>query len=119
MRAFNVRVVIVEPGVIATAIFKKGAPTTTRSAYPHGKRLRALLAASLVKPTPPSVVGDLIRDIVDGDSWRLRYPAGPGAAELMNGRASKTDEQVVLEGAESDEEFVARIKRETGLDLTL
>jgi NAD(P)-dependent dehydrogenase (short-subunit alcohol dehydrogenase family) len=119
MRAFNVRVVIVEPGVIATAIFKKGAPRPNVSNYPHGKRLRALLAAALVNPTPPSVVGDLIRDIVDSDSWRLRYPAGPGAAELMNGRASKTDEQVIAEAAESDEEYVARIKRETGLDLTL
>jgi NAD(P)-dependent dehydrogenase (short-subunit alcohol dehydrogenase family) len=45
MRAFNVRVVIVEHGVIATSIFKKGAPTAPGSTYPHGKRLRALLAA--------------------------------------------------------------------------
>ena len=119
MRAFNVRVVIVEPGVIATSIFKKGAPTAPGSAYPHGRRLRALLAASLAKPTSPSVVGDLIRDIVDGDSWQLRYPAGPGAGELLKGRASRTDEQVILEAAESDDEYVARIKRELGLDLTL
>jgi NAD(P)-dependent dehydrogenase (short-subunit alcohol dehydrogenase family) len=119
MRAFNVRVVIVEPGVIATSIFKKGAHTAPGSAYPHGKRLRALLATSLAKPTPPSVVGDLIRDIVDGESWQLRYPAGPGAAELLKGRANKTDEQVILEAAQSDDEYVARIKRELGLDLTL
>ena len=118
MRAFNVRVVIVEPGVIATSIFKKGAPTAPGSAYPHGRRLRALLAASLAKPTSPSVVGDLIRDIVDGDSWKLRYPAG-GAGELLKGRASRTDQQVILEAAESDDEYVARIKRELGLDLTL
>jgi NAD(P)-dependent dehydrogenase (short-subunit alcohol dehydrogenase family) len=119
MRAFNVRVVIVEPGVIATSISKKVAPLPPGSAYPHGKRLLALLAASRAKPTSPSVVGDLIRDIVDGDSWQLRYPAGRGAAEMLKNRASKTDEQVVLEAAQSDDEFVARIKRETGLDLTL
>ena len=115
MRAFNVRVVIVEPGVIATSIQKKAAPLPPSSAYPHGKRLRALLAASLAKPTSPSVVGDLIRDIVDGDSWQLRYPAGPGTAEALKGRASKTDEQVILEAAQSDDEFVARVKRESGL----
>jgi NAD(P)-dependent dehydrogenase (short-subunit alcohol dehydrogenase family) len=119
MRAFNVRVVIVEPGVIATSISKKAAPLPPGSAYPHGQRLRALLAASRAKPTSPSVVGDLIRDIVDGDSWQLRYPAGPGAAEMLKSRASKTDEQVILEAAQSDDEFVARIKRESGLDLTL
>ena len=70
-------------------------------------------------PTPPSVVGDLIRAIVDGDSWQLRYPAGPDAAPALKGRASKTDEQVVTEAAESNDEFVARVKREFGLDLTL
>ena len=76
-------------------------------------------AASLANPTSPSVVGDLIRDIVDGDSWQLRYPVGPGAEQALKGRVSKTDEQVVLEAAQSDDEFVARIKREFGLDLTL
>ena len=71
------------------------------------------------KPTSPSIVGDLIRDIVDGDSWQLRYPAGPGAAPMLQGRASKTDEQVILEAAQSDDDFVGRIKRKSGLHLTL
>ena len=119
MRAFNVRVAIVEPGVIATPIFGKGRPFPADSPYPHRRRLLALFAASLAKPTPPSVVGELIRDIVDGDSWQLRYPAGPDAASRLKSRASKTDEEVILEAAQSDDEFVARIKRETGLDLAL
>jgi len=119
MRAFNVRVAIVEPGVIATPIFGKGRPFPEDSPYPHARRLLALFAAALAKPTPPSVVGELIRDIVDGDSWQLRYPAGPDAEPVLKRRASKTDEQVIQEAAQSDDEFVARIKRETGLDLTL
>jgi hypothetical protein len=86
---------------------------------PHARRIAALFAARLANHTPPSVVGDLIRDIVDGDSWQLRYPAGPDAAPALKGRASKTDEQVVTEAAESDDKFVARVKREFGLDLTL
>ncbi len=119
MRAFNVRVAIVEPGVIATPIFGKGRPFPPDSPYPHGRRLRALFAAALANPTPPSVVGDLIRDIVNGDSWQLRYPAGPDAAQILKARAAKSDEQVVEEAAASDEAFLARIKRERGLDLTL
>jgi NAD(P)-dependent dehydrogenase (short-subunit alcohol dehydrogenase family) len=118
MRAFNVRVAIVEPGVIATPIFTKGPPPRP-SLYPHGRRLGAMFAAALANPTPPSVVGDLIRDIVDGDSWQLRYPAGPDAAPILQRRASKTDEQVIEEAAQSDEEFLARFKRETGIDLKL
>ncbi len=32
-----------------------------------------MFAAALANPTPPTVVGDLIRDIVNGDRWQLRY----------------------------------------------
>jgi NAD(P)-dependent dehydrogenase (short-subunit alcohol dehydrogenase family) len=119
MRAFNVRVAIVEPGVIATPIFTKARPLPEHSPYPHSKRLRAIFAAVLANPTPPSVVGDLIRDIVDGDSWQLRYPVGPDAIPILKGRASKTDEQVVQEAAQSDDEFVKRVKRDYGLDVKL
>ncbi len=119
MRAFNVRVAIIEPGVIATSIFGKGRPPPPDSPYPHGRRLNALFAARLANPTPPSLVGDLIRDIVNGDSWQLRYPAGPDAVPLLKTRAMKSDEQVVEEAGASDEAFLARIKRDFGLDLKL
>lgn len=119
MRAFNVRVAIVEPGVIATPIFTKARPLPKNSPYPHARRLRAIFAAVLANPTPPSVVGDLIRDIVDGDSWQLRYPAGPDALPVLKRRASRTDEQVIEEAAQSDDEFVERVKREFGLDIKL
>jgi NAD(P)-dependent dehydrogenase (short-subunit alcohol dehydrogenase family) len=119
MRAFNVRVAIVEPGVIATPIFSKARALPEKSPYPHSRRLRAIFAAALAKPTPPSVVGELIRDIVDSDSWQLRYPAGPDAVPILKSRASKTDEQVIEEAAQSDDEFIARIKHETGLDIRL
>ena len=119
VRAFNVRVAIVEPGVIATPIFSKAPPPPKHSFYPHGRRLRAMFAAALAKPVPPSVVGDLVRDIVDGDSWRLRYLVGPDTEPRLKARQSKTDEQVIAEAAQSDEEFLARFKRETGIDLVL
>jgi NAD(P)-dependent dehydrogenase (short-subunit alcohol dehydrogenase family) len=119
VRAFNVRVAIVEPGVIATPIFTKAPPPPTHSFYPHGRRLRALFATALAKPVPPSVVGDVVRDIVDGDSWQLRYLVGPDTELRLKARQSKTDEQVIAEAAQSDEEFLARIKRESGLDLVL
>jgi NAD(P)-dependent dehydrogenase (short-subunit alcohol dehydrogenase family) len=119
MRAFNVRIAIVEPGVIATPIFGKARPLPPDSPYPHARRLRAIFAAALSNPTPPTVVADLIRDIVDGDSWQLRYPAGPDAARVIEARASKSDEQVIEEAAQSDGDFIKRVKREFGLDLTL
>jgi NAD(P)-dependent dehydrogenase (short-subunit alcohol dehydrogenase family) len=120
MRAFNVRVAIVEPGVIATPIFGKVRFEPRKdSPYPHWRRLRALFAASLTKPVSPYVVGEQIQKIVDGDTWQLRYPVGPDALPMLQLRASKTDEQVTLEASQSDEEFKARIKREAGLDVVL
>lgn len=50
MKAFGVRVAIVEPGIIATPIFGKVTPGTKPSRYPHARRLAALFAASLKNP---------------------------------------------------------------------
>jgi hypothetical protein len=38
---------------------------------------------------------------------------------MLKTRAMKSDEQVVEEAGASDEAFLARIKRDLGLDLTL
>lgn len=119
MKAFNVRVAIVEPGVIATPIFSKARPSPENSPYPHARRQRAMFAKSLTNPTSPYVVGDKIREIVDGDSWQLRYPVGPDAVPFLRWRASKTDEEVVSLGAASDADFILMAKREFGLDVSL
>ena len=119
MKAFNVRVAMIEPGVIATPIFGKAKPLPMDSPYPHLRRLRAMFAASLTNPTSAYVVGEQIRQIVDGDSWQLRYPVGPDAVPFLKWRAGKTDEEMVITAGSSDEEYKAGIKREFGLDLNL
>jgi len=119
MKAFNVRVAIIEPGVIATPIFGKARPAPKDSPYPHARRLVALFNASLTKPTSPYVVGEQIRQIVEGDSWQLRYPVGPDAAPIMKWRASLTDEEIVNRGGASDAEYKAAVKRDFGLDVKL
>ncbi len=119
MKAFNVRVAIIEPGVIATPIFGKAKPLPKDSPYPHARRQRALFAASLTKPTSPYVVGEQIRQIVDGDSWQLRYPVGPDAVPYLKWRGSKTDEQMIEFGGASDDEFKLLAKRDFGLDVSL
>ena len=119
MKVFNVRVAIVEPGVIATPIFSKARPVPPDSPYPHARRQRALFSASLTQPTSPFVVGEKICEIVESDSWRLRYPVGPDAEPFLKWRASKTDEEVVQLGGTTDDEFKSNIKREFGLDIVL
>jgi NAD(P)-dependent dehydrogenase (short-subunit alcohol dehydrogenase family) len=119
MKAFNVRVAIIEPGVIATPIFGKGRPVPKDSPYPHARRQTALFTASLTKPTSPYVVGEQIRQIVEGDSRQLRYPVGPDAVPFLKWRASKTDEEMVNLGGQSDEEYKIMVKQEFGLDVVL
>jgi NAD(P)-dependent dehydrogenase (short-subunit alcohol dehydrogenase family) len=119
MRPFNVRVVIIEPGFIATPIFGKATPGSKDSPYPHHRRLAARVGASLTKASSPYVVAAQIQHIVEGNSWQLRYPVGSDAVSLIKWRAGKTDEEIVDLGAESDADFKARMKREFGLDLSL
>jgi len=119
MKAFNVRVAIIEPGVIATPIFTKTRPAPKDSPYPHLRRLNALLNASIARRTSPYDVGEQIRRIVEGDSWQLRYPVGADALPFLAWRASKTDEDMVSTAGASDAEYAASIKRDFGLDVVL
>ena len=119
LKAFNVRVAIVEPGAVATAIFKKGSPLVENSPYPHSRRLRAFFAAALGNATQPEAVAKRIVDIVDGDSWQLRYLIGPDAAALVEDRKRTTDEQRIAGAASSDEDFKARVKKAWNLDIQL
>jgi NAD(P)-dependent dehydrogenase (short-subunit alcohol dehydrogenase family) len=119
LKAFNVRVAIIEPGVIATPIFSKAKPIPEGSPYPQARRQRALFAKSLTNPTSSYLVGEKIREIVDGNSWQLRYPVGPDAEPFLKWRASKTDEEVINLAAGTDADFIAIAKKEFGLDVTL
>ncbi len=118
-KAFGIRVAIIEPGVIATPIFQKSPPLVPDSPYPHGRRLRALFNAALMNPNPPESVAKCIVDVVNGDATHLRHLVGADAVGLVEARKLKTDEQVIEEAAQSDEDFKARMKKQFGLDLQL
>jgi len=117
IRAFNVRVVMVEPGPTATPIWQKAGPLTTR--YPHGRRLAALFAALLEKPTSPYVVGEEVREIIEGDSWQFRYPSGPFAPLALAWRLRTLDDNWIEMLSGSDSDWAATVKREFGVDITL
>uniref|UniRef100_Q02B17 Short-chain dehydrogenase/reductase SDR n=1 Tax=Solibacter usitatus (strain Ellin6076) TaxID=234267 RepID=Q02B17_SOLUE len=121
VKPFGIRVAIVEPGIIATPIFDKmhASGEDEKSLYPHTRRLTALFAAAVKNAASPYVVGEAIRGIVESNGWQLRYPVGPDAAPLLAWRASMTDEQWVDGGAVTDEEWIARMKRDFGIDVEL
>ena len=117
VKAFNIRVAIVEPGVIHTPILDKmrDAPADTR--YPHEQRLQALFAASLKQPVSPAVVGEQIRHISEGENWQLRFPVGPDAEPFLAWRARLSDEAWVdYHATRDDEAWYNHIARDFGLD---
>ena len=117
VQAFNIRVAIVEPGFIQTPIFAKLTDDPPASRYPHERRLRAVSAASLQHPVSPSVVGEAIRQIIESDSWQLRYPVGPDAVPFLTWRAAMTDEAWVHWNASSDDDvWYAQLEQDFGLD---
>jgi NAD(P)-dependent dehydrogenase (short-subunit alcohol dehydrogenase family) len=119
MKTFSVRVAIVEPGVIATPIFGKMQAPSFDTRYPHSRRIAELFRASLENPISPYVVGEKIREIVDSGTWQLRHPVGPDAAGLLAWRASMSDEQWVDWGALTDDEWIAYVRQNFRLNVSL
>lgn len=122
MKLFNVRVAIIEPGVIDTAIVGSGTKHAPKdSPYPQARRLLAMYAATKAQNsrTSPDVVGRTILEIVAGDSWQLRYPVGPDATRFLSYRASKTDEEMISMTGASDTEYQLLMKKEFNLDIKL
>lgn len=109
MKTFNIRVAIVEPGIIDTAMARRIGSTATVSPYPHSARFSALFSGALKNPVPPSLVARKILEVADSGTWQLRHPVGPDAVPLMQWRSQMTDEEWVDVNAADDATFFARL----------
>jgi NAD(P)-dependent dehydrogenase (short-subunit alcohol dehydrogenase family) len=119
---FGVRVAIVEPGVIQTAIFENSAGATRydkNSPYRQIMRRNGkLFAAGFRNPGRPETVAEVIAEAVTTDRPRLRYLVGTDAEGLAAGRARISDEEwVAMGGPLDDAEYNARFKRYFGIEL--
>lgn len=116
-KMFNVHVAIVEPAITDTAMAQRVAAEPNPSVYPHARRMAALFATSLQKPTPPVVVAKKILEIIESGTWKLRHPVGPDAEGYLQWRASMTDEQWVDRGAADDDEWYRNTEATFGMDI--
>jgi NAD(P)-dependent dehydrogenase (short-subunit alcohol dehydrogenase family) len=99
-KTFNIRVAIVEPGIIDTGMSRRIAALVSDSPYPQAKRMAEMFSNSLQQaPVQPDVVAQKVREIIESNSWTLRHPAGPNAARSLEVRASMSDEDWVSRGA--------------------
>jgi NAD(P)-dependent dehydrogenase (short-subunit alcohol dehydrogenase family) len=116
MKTFNVRVALVEPGIIETPMAKRIGEPGANTAYAQQRRFANLFIAALKNPAPPSLVANRIQEIIEGESWQLRYPTGPDAMPFLEWRKSMTDEEWVELYAGDDETWYQRIERDFGMN---
>src|SRR5271165_3108902 len=109
MKSFNVRVALVEPGIIDTAMAQRLSVNEKASPYLQGPRFAAMFHNSLKTPTHPSLVADKILEVAESGTSIIRHPVGPSAIPFLRWRISMTDEEwAELNGAD-DETWNARM----------
>ena len=119
-KSFGIKVSIVEPGMIATSVWDKRRDIPSNTRYPQERRIHALVNALLKQPVSAFVVADKIVEIVQSKTWKLRHTVGPDAEPTLQYRASMSDEQWVdMQSVESDQEWLATVKRDLGVEVDL
>ena len=115
VKPFNIRVAIVEPGIIDTQMARDLGNDETEMDS-QTKRFAGLFAASLKTPTSPSMVAEKILEIAESGTWQLRHPVGPDAIPFLAWRKSMTDEEWVDWNAATDDDWYKAVEATFGLD---
>jgi NAD(P)-dependent dehydrogenase (short-subunit alcohol dehydrogenase family) len=92
LKTFNLRVAIVEPGIIDTAMARRLEAPPDGSPYGQGARFAAMFEGALKQAPPPSLVAAKILEIAESGTWQLRHPVGPDAVPFLEWRGGMTDE---------------------------
>lgn len=119
--AFGIRVAIVEPGMTKSSIFGKNVdvPHQTGAYDEQYARMFQIYAAGRWKATDAGEVGEVIREAIETDEPKLRWPVSWGGVEMTEGRRAITDEQYVALGAiESLDDYIAAFRDLIGLDIS-
>jgi NAD(P)-dependent dehydrogenase (short-subunit alcohol dehydrogenase family) len=103
LKTFGVRVALVEPGIIDTAMARRIGVSPEGSAYRQSERFGAMFTASLKNPVPPSLVAQKILEVAKSDTWQLRHLVGPDSIPFIEWRKSFTDEFWIDLNAGDDE----------------
>jgi NAD(P)-dependent dehydrogenase (short-subunit alcohol dehydrogenase family) len=114
---YNIRVAVVEPGVIETPIFGKENEIPKHTNYLNTKRLTALFAASLENHVKPETVAFVLADIIEGRSNSFRNPAGPDAEPLLQWRSSVPDEVWINAHNIDDETWISNQEKYLNLNV--
>jgi NAD(P)-dependent dehydrogenase (short-subunit alcohol dehydrogenase family) len=122
VNCLGIRVIILQPGFIATPIFPKaqgGEPPSGPYAK-HIRRGRLIYSDPGKRAMPASIVAEIVSDALTDPQPKLRYQAGSAKA-LIQGRLRTPDEEWLTLGLvddANDEEWFALIAKTVNLALT-
>ena len=116
VKQFNIRVGIIEPGIINTDMANDIQHAEPNTNYPQAFRWGGMFRASLENPTSPTLVADTILNVVESGTWELRHPVGPDAIPFLDWRASMTDEQWVDWNSVPDNVWYDAVQETFGLN---
>ena len=116
VKPYNIRVALVEPGIISTSMADRLAVAPPPTQYPQVRRFAGMFQAALATQRGPEIVADKIREIIEGGTWQLRHPVGPDAQAFLDWRASMNDDAWIAWGALEDEAWYERVQKDFGLD---
>ena len=117
VQRFDIRVAIVEPGVVVTPIFTKARRFADPASpyFDHVRRLLLLYQKQMPHAAQPADVARVIHEAVTTDAPRLRWLVGDDARLLVAGRQRTSDEEYVAGGrAMSEEEYLDELRRRYG-----
>jgi len=103
MKTFGVRVAIVEPGIIDTAMARRIGECPEGSAYRQRARFGALFTASLKNPVPPALVAQKILEVAENGTWQVRHLVGPDTVPFLKWPRGFCDKEWVELNASDDE----------------
>lgn len=115
----GIRVIIIEPGVIATPIFEK-TPVHYDKISPYRQAMRQggrFYRASIPRATPPEEVAEIMRQALTSERPQLRWLHGYGAS-LVEKRPNIPDEEYIAMTALDDEAYNIRFQDFFDIDLT-
>jgi NAD(P)-dependent dehydrogenase (short-subunit alcohol dehydrogenase family) len=119
MKTFGVRVLIVEPGIIDTAMAQRigTTPPKSQSSYRQTDRFASLFTASLKNSAPPTLVAQKILEVATNGTWTLRHLVGFDAEPLLAWRKTMSDEEWVALNAADDETWYTTLERDFGFSV--
>ena len=115
----GIRVALVEPGIIDSPMATTSLPEyDADTIYPHGRRMHLFFKNPEKPEASPTLVGEMIRYVIEGNDPRLRFPVGPDALSFLGWRVALSDEDWVgLGGVKRDTDYFERVFMDTGADL--